>query len=865
VKPTADEQKALDQLLADQQDRSSHKYHQWLNPEQFADSFGLNSADMERIASWLQSEGFTVQYKAHGRNWIAFSGTAGQIARTFDTEIHRYIIGGETHFANATNSFIPAALADIVISLGGLNDFNPRPTMRKPQPVALRPHYTGTLNFQHYLAPGDVATIYDITPLYGSGFDGTGQTIVVVGQSDIYAADIAAFRSGFGLSSQTQQQWPNCVAGSLCMLLTPGGDPGYTNLDDLQEGELDVEWAGAVARSATIVYAYSSNIFDSVYYAIDFDLGPVISMSYGVCETDSSTSQLATFRSQAQEANSMGITWVAASGDAGAADCDQSPPESQATHGLAVNAPASVPEVTAVGGTEFSEGSGSYWQYFSGANGGTATSYIPEISWNDNLYGTDLNSTLAASGGGVSTYFPTPSWQTGPGFPNGGGRDVPDVALSASADHDAYIICYNQTSCFNIFGDPNEPLGGTSASTPVFAGILTLLNQYLEAIGAQAKAGLGNINPTLYWLAQTNPSAFHDVTSGSNIVPCQIGTPNCSTGYFGYSAEPGYDRVTGLGSVDATVLIASWSSVPVLTVTKTHAGKFTQGQSGVSYTVTVSNAVGTGPTSGTVTVTDALPTGLTATAIGGTGWGCTLATLTCTTSNVLNGGTSYPPITVTVNVASNAAASLTNQVSVSGGGSAMASGSDPTTIILLPILSIASTHTGSFTQGQTGATYNVTVSNSAAAGPTSGTVTATDTLPTGLTATAIGGTGWICTLATLTCMRSDVLNAGAGYQAITVTVNVAGNAAASVTNQASVSGGGSAMASGRDLTAISPALSPCDLYQNGNINAADVQLIANEALGISSSVNDLTGDLVVNVVDVQIEINAALGLGCSFH
>jgi uncharacterized repeat protein (TIGR01451 family) len=302
-----------------------------------------------------------------------------------------------------------------------------------------------------------------------------------------------------------------------------------------------------------------------------------------------------------------------------------------------------------------------------------------------------------------------------------------------------------------------------------------------------------------------------------------------------------------------------------LSIASTHTGSFTQGQTGATYNVTVSNRAAAGPTSGTVTATDTLPTGLTATAIGGTGWGCTLATLTCTTSNVLNGGTSYPPITVTVNVAGNAAASLTNQVSVSGGGSAMASGSDPTTIILLPILSIASTHTGSFTQGQTGATYNVTVSNSAAAGPTSGTVTATDTLPTGLTATAIGGTGWICTLATLTCMRSDVLNAGAGYQAITVTVNVAGNAAASVTNQASVSGGGSAMASGRDLTAISPALSPCDLYQNGNINAADVQLIANEALGISSSVNDLTGDLVVNVVDVQIEINAALGLGCSFH
>ena len=218
---------------------------------------------------------------------------------------------------------------------------------------------------------------------------------------------------------------------------------------------------------------------------------------------------------------------------------------------------------------------------------------------------------------------------------------------------------------------------------------------------------------------------------------------------------------------------------------------------------------------------------------------------------------------MTVNVASNAAASLTNQASVSGGTSAPANASDPTTVIPLPILSIASTHSGSFTQGQTGATYNLTVSNSAAAGPTSGTVTVTDTLPAGLTATAIGGTGWSCILGTLTCTRSDALGAGASYLAITVTVNVASNATASLTNQASVSGGGSATANASDPTTITH-LTTCNVNGLGSTNVADVQTIINEALGVMPAVNDLNGDGVVNLVDVQIVINALLGLGCSW-
>ncbi len=240
-------------------------------------------------------------------------------------------------------------------------------------------------------------------------------------------------------------------------------------------------------------------------------------------------------------------------------------------------------------------------------------------------------------------------------------------------------------------------------------------------------------------------------------------------------------------ATDATTI----TQLPDMTVTKSHTGNFTQGQTGATYTLTATNS-GFAATSGTVTVTDTLPAGLTATAISGTGWTCVLATLTCTRANALAAGASYPAITVTVNVANNAAASVTNSVSVSGGGQTNTSNdsaTDPTTINQLPDMTIAKSHTGNFTQGQTGATYSITATNSGFAA-TSGTVTVTDTLPAGLTATAISGTGWTCVLATLTCTRSNALAAGASYPAITVTVNVANNAAASVTNSVSVSGGG---------------------------------------------------------------------------
>jgi len=228
-----------------------------------------------------------------------------------------------------------------------------------------------------------------------------------------------------------------------------------------------------------------------------------------------------------------------------------------------------------------------------------------------------------------------------------------------------------------------------------------------------------------------------------------------------------------------------------LTITKTHRGSFRQGQSDATYTIRVTNS-GNGPTTGTVSVTDTLPTGLTATSLTGPGWSCNPSTLTCTRSNVLKAGRSYPTITLKVNVAANAPTSVTNTVLVSGGGETDTTNNtaiDVTTITpVVPDLTITKKHSGRFRRGKTG-TYTIRVSNSGN-GPTSGAVRVEDSLPTDLTATYIGGSGWDCDLSTLICTRSNVLKARASYPPIILRVKVATDAPASVTNTATVSGGG---------------------------------------------------------------------------
>jgi len=663
-KPSPSQEADLEQFLAQQQDRSSPNYHHWLTPEEYADRFGVSQDDLNQVAAWLEAQHLTVAAVARGRNWIAFHGAAQDVEGAFGTEIHRYEVEGKMHFANASAPSIPAALDPVVLGIHGLDDFRLRPAVRsvKPlSPASAHPNYTST-GGNHYLAPDDVSTIYNIQPLYNAGIDGSAQSLVVVGQTQIHLADIEQYRSYFNLPAHDPQ-----------IILVPNTvDPGVSK-NDLVEADLDLEVSGAVARNANIVYVYSSNVIDAVQYAIDQNLAPVLSMSYGGCEALVSASDASTLQSWARQANAQGMTWLAASGDSGAADCvDES---SKVSYGLAVDLPASIPEVTGVGGTQFADSGGNYWSGANSANHASALSYIPEAVWNDSA---QVGSPVA-SGGGASVNFAKPSWQIGVGVPKDGARDVPDVSSAASANHDGFLI---------FSGGAEIVVGGTSAGAPAFAGFTTLLNQYSVSKGYQASAGLGNINPRLYALAQTMPNVFHDITTGNNMVnPCPAGARTCTPSQVGFYAGTGYDQATGLGSVDTYNLVTSWNggstptTRPALTIVKTHAGNFRQGQTGASYTIAVGNS-GPGTTQGVVTVMDLVPAGLTATAISGAGWSCTLPAGPCTRSDALSAGSSYPALAISVNVAANALPTVTNTATVSGGGAINTSTSNDLTSIL---------------------------------------------------------------------------------------------------------------------------------------------------------------------------------------
>ena len=593
LQPTAEQQAALDMFLEAQRDPGSPDYQHFLTPEEFGDRFGISECDLARLTFWLTAQGLTIDHVGEARNWIMFSGTAGQIGRAFQTSLRYYEVNGETHFANDTEPSMPAALSEVVRGIRCLDDFRPRPGRNMMRTAPVMPDFNSS-NGGHSLAPDDIAKIYNLTPLYQASYDGLGQKLVIAGQTDINLSDLRAFRSQFGLTARDPQ------------IVLAGADPG-TSQGDLIEATLDLEWSGAVARNATLIYVNSNNVFTSVQYAINQNLAPVISLSYGACETSSQ----AGFRSVAQQAAAQGITWMTASGDQGAAGCDYG--AGVATHGPAVSFPADIPEIVAVGGTEFAETSSSVWATQNGTAFGSALSYIPETAWND----TATSGELSASGGGMSAIFSKPWWQTGPGVPNDGQRDVPDVALSASGRHDGYLI---------YTGGALMTVGGTSAAAPAFAGMVALLNQYLVARGTLAKPGLGNLNPALYALAQSSTGVFHDITTGDNIVPCKTGTTGCATGSFGYKAGPGYDLVTGLGSLDAYNMVTKWTSLPagVGTTTSLRANPATISASGTTQLlVTVAPVSGSNTPNGVVTFTTAGGTTLgsaplTATEAGGT-------------------------------------------------------------------------------------------------------------------------------------------------------------------------------------------------------------------------------------------------------
>jgi hypothetical protein len=605
-------QAQLDRHLAAQHDPTSPQYHRWLTPEQFGARFGLRDADLALVTNWLQSHGFTIDEVAKGRGWINFSGTVAQVERAFATEIHDYEVEGKIRHANAIAPSIPRALESLVQGVVTLHSF-PVPSqhgdLRKVSPEELSPDYTDATGV-HFLAPADFATIYDLNSVYNAGINGTGRTIGIVGRTDIRLADVQYFRSFFGLPVND----PGFIHN--------GTDPGIVSPDEETEGDLDVEWAGAVGRNATVKFVISQStaatdgVHLSAQYIVNNNLADSMSTSFGWCESSMGPAELTFYNNIWAQAASQGITSFVSSGDAGAAGCNKG--GDMTGSGRAVSGICSTPFNVCVGGSQFNDTTGTYW---SSTNNPTtrasALSYIPEIAWNEsgNVSG---GSHLWSSGGGASTIYAKPAWQSAPGVPADGKRDIPDVSLT-SAGHDGYLIIQGHTATVQgLFS-----LGGTSAASPSFAGLMSLIVQ---------KTGLrqGNANTVLYpmakaQLAGTGVAAFHDVTSGNNSVP----------GVTGLTCGTGYDEVTGLGSVDGAVLVNNWLPPNFTVSASPSAISIGIGTSG---NVSITTAISGGFNSAIALTATGLPSGVTASfspsSIAAPGAGTSTLTLTVSSSTV---------------------------------------------------------------------------------------------------------------------------------------------------------------------------------------------------------------------------------------
>ncbi len=649
LRPSAEQDHALQILLDRQLDKSSPNFHQWLQPEEFGSRFGVADADIAKVAAWMRDQGLTVERVAKGKRFIQFSGSVGQVEKAFRIQMHTYNVNGKARISNDSDISVPAALRNVISGVPTLNNFFKRADLqpgatlaeRNAQAAAAglpgaapgkvynaahghfdRPSYTNGTT--HFVGAGDFAAIYNTTPLLTGGFDGTGISIGIVGRTDIHLEDVQMYRQFFSLKVNDPT------------FIVAGEDPGVVGGDD-SESYLDVEVSGGAAPGATVkfVTARTSLTSDGVdlaaLYIVDNNLTDIISDSYGLCENSMGTAVLSFISNLWGQAAAQGQTVFSSSGDNGPAGCDAAGSTSSAA-GYAVNGNASTPFNVAVGGTLFADTTGGPWW------GTTATAtppfssalgYIPEVPWNEARgSGATGASGLESASGGVSAYFATPPWQHGfgvptsdPAYPNrptfvtpsspfipGPHRYLPDVSMAAAAQHDGTLYCVEgicQLSSTNTIVNAGI-VGGTSVSTPTMAGVQALINQfngggrqgmanyvYYALADAQHTAGL-DCNASHAGSTLDANCAFRDVTTGNNLVCTDSGCTAANK--IGWTAAAGYDLATGLGSPNAAKLASLWSTVTfnssTTTLNASQTSGLTHGQS-VTLSGTVSGLSGT--------------------------------------------------------------------------------------------------------------------------------------------------------------------------------------------------------------------------------------------------------------------------------
>ncbi len=664
--------------------------------------FPLQS-DYDAVAAWLKGEGFTVDEIGDTHLAVFAHGTVAQVQASFEMDMALITAKGADHAVAQTAPSLPAAIAAPALGVSGLSYRRPHSRLVHPDPAsATQPNAVPSGGYKI----NDIAKAYSGYNLTANGtaLTGAGQIIAVESYTTFALSDYNAFWSACGV---TRTGALNFINSGTSTISTPTQDP-----DDAGEAALDIEWAGGIAPGATLnVYAttYDDNDSPERNYNKAISDGAAASnpirqftSSYGPTEAELTATELSAFNQIFLSMTAERMTYINATGDVGSSP---------------VEAYGVFPYALGVGGT----------------------------SLNVTL-STDVRTTetgWSGSSGGKSTKFAKPAWQVGTGIGTGSAtgtmRLFPDIALAANPNTGAYYVT----------GGSAGQVGGTSWSAPTFAGFLALIHQ-ARALNTPARTGVGFLNPRIYPLIGTNN--FFDVVSGSN---------------GGYSATTAYDLVTGIGVPTVSNLLASLLGPTITSFTPT------TGASGTSVVITGKNFY-TGPT---------VP--LTVTFNGVAAASVTVNSATQITAVAPAGVTTGPLVVTSFGDAATSSASF---------------------IAGTPDLTIASTHAGNFTQADTGDAYTLTVANGGT-GASSGTVTVTDTLPGGLTATAFGGTGWTTNLSTLTATRTDALAAGSSYPALTLTVNVSATAPASVTNKVAVSGGGESNTSndtGGDVTNITP-------------------------------------------------------------
>ncbi len=561
LRRSPEQEQELHQFIDGLNNPKSANYKQWLTAQQFGERYGLAKEDIATITHWLEGYGFQVNVTYANGVDLDFSGTAGQIRQAFQTEIHWLAVKGETHIANMSDPRIPAAMAEAVVGIVSMHNFKPN-RMYKP-----KANYTFTSDGATYetVVPADLATIYNLNPLFSAGTTGTGQTIVVVEDTNMTAKDFTTFRTKFGLTAakypdgKLTQEHPASTPTNNCT------NPGIN--DDGVEASLDAEWSGAAAPNAAIELISCSDTTTfggllAIQNLLNASSTPpaIMSMSYGECEALTGAALNAAFNTAFEQAVTEGVSVFVSAGDDSAAGCDRDAAE--ATSGIGVTGWGETAYNVSVGGTDFGDtyaGTNStYWNSTNTTTFGSAKSYVPEIPWNDSCastlianfvtgstvtYGSSgfcntstgeeflddiggsggpskcATGTPATSGvvGGTCKGYAKPSWQMGfLGNPRDGARDIPDVSLFAANGlwGHYYIFCDSDTATGGTpcTGAPDTWLGGggTSFSSPIMAGIMALVNQ---VNGSRQ----GNPNPALYKLAAAEYGTTGSATCNSTL------------------------------------------------------------------------------------------------------------------------------------------------------------------------------------------------------------------------------------------------------------------------------------------------------------------------------------------------------------